>query len=117
MAIQKTERSLSIAITKAPFGTARDLSDFLGRTLDLEYNHASPPPQPGVIYASVEQIMLALSPLALYAGKQAIDICAEKVKEWLKTRKGTVEVRIFGPNGEVVKIAKKDVEVENKKEP
>lgn len=117
MAIQKNEHSLSIAIAKAPLGTAKDLSRFLGRTLELEYNLPSPLPIPGVIYASVEQILLALSPVALYAGKKAIDICADKVKEWLKTREGAVEVRIFGPNGEVVKIVKKDTEVKIERQP
>jgi hypothetical protein len=108
MALQKNERSLSISISgKAPFGTAQELSAFLGRTLQLEYNHPTPPPRPGVIYASIEHIMLALSPLAMYGGYKAIDLCADKVKEWLKTRDDTVEIRIFGPNGEVVKIVKK----------
>src|SRR6185437_16869880 len=104
---------LTIAISKAPFGTAKSLSEFLAGALDLEYNHFTPPPTPGVIYASVEQIMLALSPLALYAGKKAIDICADKVKEWLNTRNETVEIRIFGPNGEVVKIVRTKTAVES----
>lgn len=105
---------LTIAISKAPFGTAKSLSEFLASALDLEYNHFSPPPRPGVIYASVEQIMLALSPLALYAGKKAIDICADKVNEWLSKRNETAEIRIFGPNGEVVTIVKTTTAVERR---
>jgi hypothetical protein len=99
---------LSIAIIgKAPFGLAKELSDHLGSELELAYNHPTPPAQPGRIYASVEHILLALSPMALYAGKKAIDICADEVRKWLLKRPEDIEVKLFGPNGEVVSLIKK----------
>ena len=110
MPIEKNERSFSITLKgKAPFGTAKELSDFLGRSLHLEYNYPTPPPRPGVIYASLEHIMLALSPLAVYAGKKAIDICADEVRKWLDSQNDKIEeVVIHGANGEVVKVVKRE---------
>ena len=79
----------------------------MSSSLELEYIHPTPPPKPGVIYASVEHIMLALSYVAGYASKKAIDICADKVKEWLDKQQHTTEVRIFGANGKVVRVVRR----------
>lgn len=49
-----------------------------------------------------------LAPGAYYAGKKAIDIVADEVQKWLDKRDTVDTVELYGPNGEVVKLVKKE---------
>jgi hypothetical protein len=48
------------------------------------------------------------TPPALYAGKKAIDIVAHEVRKWLDKRDTVESVELYGPDGEVVTVVKKE---------
>lgn len=49
-----------------------------------------------------------LAPGAYYAGKKAIDIVADEVQKWLDKRDTVEHVELYGPDGEVLRVVKKE---------
>ena len=50
----------------------------------------------------------AAVPLAKYAGKKLIDVVVDLLRTWLKEKQHIPEVVLYGPDGKVVKVSKKE---------
>jgi len=85
---------------------------------EVEQAHPHTPPgtyeKRGGVYnsTSLQQFVILFTPVAAYAGKKAIDIAADVVKQWFLERSKRCAHRtvpLYGADGEVKKIVECDI--------